>query len=180
MTVVKNGLSFSFSLIFKNQPIYNMDTSIRKAKSCISKGRTNSFLGILQNWKSEVRRQSGDVLVKTINDATGTRKHYCMTIFIIFQNGIINEDFYHCYFPIGQFLTRFSTSDWFLAMFKISTEHGSRAPVGSCFGNRKQHWTKSSGKLFLLFIVTYRPLPGLAWKSMKHNFWNSWKSVSLV
>ena len=24
-----------------------------------------------------------------------------------------------------QFLTRFSTSDWFLAMLKISTEHGS-------------------------------------------------------
>ena len=31
-----------------------------------------------------------------------------------------------------QFLTRFSTSDWFLAMLKISTEHGSVVPVGSC------------------------------------------------
>ena len=40
---------------------------------------------------------------------------------------------------IRQFLTRFSTSDWFLAMLKISTEHGSGVPVGSCFGNRKQH-----------------------------------------
>ena len=35
-----------------------------------------------------------------------------------------------------QFLTRFSTSDWFFAMLKISTEHGSvvpaGVPVGSC------------------------------------------------
>ena len=28
-----------------------------------------------------------------------------------------------------QFLTRFTTSDWFLAMLKISTEHGSKFPV---------------------------------------------------
>ena len=69
-----------------------------------------------------------------------------------------------------QILTRFSTSDSFLAVLKISTEHGSRVPVGSCFGNRKQHWTKSSGKLFLLFIVTnLLPLLGLARKSIKHN-----------
>ena len=82
---------------------------------------------------------------------------------------------------ISQFLTRFSTSDWFLSMLKSSTEHGSRVPVESCFGNRKQHWTNSSGKLFLLFIVTnLLPLPGLARKSMKHNFWNFWKSVSLT
>ena len=40
---------------------------------------------------------------------------------------------------IRQFLTRFSTYDWFLAMLKISTEHGSRVPGGSCFRNRKQH-----------------------------------------
>ena len=33
---------------------------------------------------------------------------------------------------IRQFLTRFSTSDWFVAMFKISTEHGSVVPVASC------------------------------------------------
>ena len=39
---------------------------------------------------------------------------------------------------IRQFLTRLSTSDWFLAMLKISTEHGSRVPLGSYFGNRKQ------------------------------------------
>ena len=58
-----------------------------------------------------------------------------------------------------QFLTRFSTSDWFLAMLKISIEHGSRVPVGSCFGNRKQRSTKQNGKLFLLlFMVTYLPL----------------------
>ena len=70
-----------------------------------------------------------------------------------------------------QSLTRFSTTDWFLTMLKISTEHGSTVPVGSCFGNRKQHGTKSSGKLFLLFIVTnLLPLPGLARKSVKHDF----------
>ena len=65
----------------------------------------------------------------------------------IIVTGIIQGCFVSVMFR--QFLTRFSTSDWFLAMLKISTEHGSRAPVGSCFGNRKQHCKKSSGKLFL-------------------------------
>ena len=39
---------------------------------------------------------------------------------------------------ICQFLTRLLTSDWFLAMLKISVEH-SAVPVGSYLGNRKQH-----------------------------------------
>ena len=30
-----------------------------------------------------------------------------------------------------QFLTIFSTFDWFLAMIKITTEHGSGVPMGS-------------------------------------------------
>ena len=38
-----------------------------------------------------------------------------------------------------QFLTRFSTSDWFLAMLKISTGHDSRASVRNRVGNSKQH-----------------------------------------
>ena len=34
-----------------------------------------------------------------------------------------------------QFLTGFSTSDWFFAMLKISTEHGSVVPAGVSVGS---------------------------------------------
>ena len=42
---------------------------------------------------------------------------------------------------IRQFVTSFSTSDWFLAMLTINTEHGSgsSANVKLCLGNSKQH-----------------------------------------
>ena len=33
---------------------------------------------------------------------------------------------------VRQFLTRFSTPDWFLTMLKTSTEHGSGVSMGSC------------------------------------------------
>ena len=73
-----------------------------------------------------------------------------------------------------QFLTRFSMSDWFLAMLKISAEHGSGVSVGSSKLETENNnaVTTSSRKLFLLFMVTIKSA-AFAWtcsKSMKHNF----------
>ena len=50
-----------------------------------------------------------------------------------------------------QFLTRFSRSDWFLAMLKISTEHGSKVPVGKLF--RKQKTTLNDIKWKVVLVI---------------------------
>ena len=70
-----------------------------------------------------------------------------------------------------QFLTRFSRSDWFLAMLKISTEHGSKVPVGKLFRKQKTTLNNIKRKVVLVIHGNYlMPLPGLTRKSMKHNF----------
>ena len=84
------------------------------------------------------------------------------------------------YTPITfrQFLTKFSTSDWFLDLLKISTEHGSRVPVGSCVSETVNNIENIKRKVVLvilvvvvLVIVTHLvSLSGLARKSVKHNF----------
>ena len=53
-----------------------------------------------------------------------------------------------------QFLTRFSTSNWFLAMLKISTEHGSVVPVGSCVSETVNNIDNIKRKVVL--VILYR------------------------
>ena len=51
------------------------------------------------------------------------------------------EDTEPLFITFGQFSTRLPTSDWFLAMLKISPEHGSGSSANEklCLGNSKQH-----------------------------------------
>ena len=66
-----------------------------------------------------------------------------------------------------QFLTRFATSDWFLAMLKI----GSVVPVGSCVSETVNNIENIKWKVVLFIIVTDLLLfPGRVQKSMKHYF----------
>ena len=69
-----------------------------------------------------------------------------------------------------QFLTRFSTSDSFLAMLKISTEHGSgSSAMESCVSEIVNN-TESIGRSFLLFIIFYRNSSAVfAWACSKVN-----------
>ena len=77
-----------------------------------------------------------------------------------------------------QFLTRFSRSDWFLDVLKVSTEHGSRVQCQvplETVNKIKQH---GAGNRFFSMVTYLLPLrtsdlPGLAPKSVKHNFRNS-------
>ena len=52
---------------------------------------------------------------------------------------------------VRQFLTRFSRSDWLLAMLKIRTEHGSKVPVGKLF--RKQKTTLNNIKRKVVLVI---------------------------
>ena len=65
---------------------------------------------------------------------------------IYYPNRNPNLTLYHQQL-IRQFLTRFSRSDWFLAMLKISTEHGSKVPVekfvSETENNIEQHQAES-------------------------------------
>ena len=59
-----------------------------------------------------------------------------------------------------QHFSIFSTSDWFSAMFKISTDYGSRVPVGSCFetiNNIEQHQAK------VAFVIHRNSSATFAW-----------------
>ena len=53
-----------------------------------------------------------------------------------------------------QFLTRISTSNWFLAMLKISTEHGSVVPVRSCVSETVNNIDNIKRKVVL--VILYR------------------------
>ena len=52
-----------------------------------------------------------------------------------------------------QFLTRFSTSELFLYVLKIGTEHGIGVPVVSGVGSSRQDKITSNGRSF--FIILY-------------------------
>ena len=78
-----------------------------------------------------------------------------------------------CQKSIRQFLTRFSTSGWFLAMLKISTEHGSGSSANWKFCLRQEtvkNIESTTGKPFLLFIIFYRNSSAVfAWACSKVN-----------
>ena len=74
-------------------------------------------------------------------------------------------------YSFRQFLTRFSTSDWFFAMLKISTEHGSVVPAGvpveSCASETVNNTESIKQKVVL---VIYRNSSAIfAWACSKIN-----------
>ena len=67
----------------------------------------------------------------------------------------------------GLFLTRFSTSDWFFAMLKIGTEHGSVVPVGSRVSEIVNNIENIKRKVVL--VIYHNSSATFAWTCSKIN-----------